>query len=932
MVRGGDAGPPVIGIIGREEELARVRRLLDPADTDRSPSLLVVGEPGSGKSTLLDVAAHEAEDRGLRVLRCRGHEAETGLVFAGLHQLLGPRSAEIQELPGPQRDALLRAFGLNEAEPAGAAGEPERLLINLAVLTLLSDAAYRRPLLVVVDDAQWLDACSLDALAFATRRLAGEPVSVLAAARSESVPEQFGAEFPRLFVPPLAEAAAGRLLDVQPFPPAGPLRRQILRQAAGNPLALVELARATADSPASLADGAVERLPMTARLERIFADRLARLPEDTRRALLFAAAADDPDLPAALLASSAAAPDGGIEAWLLAEKAGLVSLDSGRVTFRHPLMRSAVYQAASFAARREVHLALADALAGNPDRRAWHLAAAALAPDETIAAALEATADRARRRGGYRVAAAALERAARLSPDPHRQAGRLLEACDLAMHAGRPLWVEQLTTGVVAATDDPDLLTEAALWTGWALGATTRQKAALSHLLPLAASTAGTAPAVALTAVRHAAIVIYNMGDEGYRREALDLLARIPTDAGEDPDQTWPRAALDPFGDRPGHLRLLDRALALPDLGANELNEMGACAWVLDETATAVRLYGESMEHLRRVTTAGSNATLGQALAIAQFESGAWDAAEVTADDARRVAAENGLDMAGRAARYVGAALLALRGDTGRARELIDRAVAGIDPAESRALQARALAVRGAIATAEGNHPLAYELLRGLFTTDPDPVPLHYHASYYGLGDLAAAAVRARQRKDAAHVVDSVERRLAGRMSTRLTLLVHRARALLAPAHEAEEHFQTALAGPAGEQWPFERAQTRLEYAEWLRRRRRTGEARTALTQALPVFERLGARPWVARTTAELRACGVTMPAGREPARQVERLTAQQLQIARLAASGLTNREIGERLLLSPRTVGFHLYQVFPKLGVTTRAQLRDALNDAELG
>ncbi|MEV5750285.1 AAA family ATPase [Actinoallomurus sp. NPDC052308] len=931
MGRGGDADLPESQVIGREPELTRIRRLLDTTGADRSPLLLVVGEPGSGKSTLLDAAAREAGHRGLRVLRCQGHEGETGLVFAGLHQLLAPMAADVRELPGPQRDALLGAFGLDESGSAGTAGEPERLLINLAVLTLLSDTAYRQPLLIIVDDAQWLDACSLDVLAFVARRLADEPVSVLAATRGESVPEQFGPEFPRLVVPPLAAAAAGRLLDVQPVPPAGPLRGQILRQAAGNPLALVELARATADSPASLTDDAVERLPLTARLERIFADRLAGLPEETRRALLFAAAADDPDLPAALLASSAVGPDGGLEAWLLAEKTGLVTLDSGHVAFRHPLMRSAVYQAAPFAARREVHLALADALAGNPDRRAWHLAAATLAPDETIAAALEATADRARRRGGYRVAAAALERAARLSPDPHRQARRLLDACNLAMHAGRPLWVERLTAGVVAATDDPDLLTEAALWTGWALAATTRQKAALSRLLPLAASTVDTAPVVALDAVRHGAIVIYNMGDEGYRREALELLARIPADVGEPFKQAWPRAACDPFGDREGHLRSLYRALDVPDPGATELTVLGGCAWVLDETATAVRLMSEGMEHLRRVTTAGANAVLGQALAIAQFESGAWDAAEVTADDARRVAAENGLDMAGRATMYVEAALLTLRGNTGRARELIDRAVAGIDPAESRALQARALVVRGAIAAGDGNHALAYGLLRGLFTVDPDPMPLHYHASYYGVGDLAAAAVRARQEKDAANVVDSVERRLAGGMSTRLTLIVHRARALLAPADDAEEHFQAALTDPACEQWPFERAQTRLEYAEWLRRRRRTGEARTALAQALAVFERLGARPWVARTTAELRACGVALPAEKKRARNVEQLTAQQLQIVRLAATGLTNREIGERLLLSPRTVGFHLYQAFPKLGVTTRAQLRDALGDAEL-
>jgi DNA-binding CsgD family transcriptional regulator len=669
---------------------------------------------------------------------------------------------------------------------------------------------------------------------------------------------------------------------------------------------------------------------LTERLEVIFADRMAGLPEATRRVLLFAAAADAPDMPAALLAASAIGPDGGAEAWLVAEEAGLVRLESGYVTFRHPLMRSAVYRAAPFAARREVHLALAASLADAPDRRAWHLAAATLMPDEMIARALEDTADRARRRGGYRVAAAAFERAAELSPDSRTKARRLVNACALAMHAGEPRWVERLAAVVVAAADDQGLLTEAALWTGWALAATTRQRAALSHLLPLAASAVDTDPVLALDAVGNAAIVVCNMGDEAYREEALEVLARAPADVGSGDEQVWSRACCDPFGDREGHLGLLERAAAAPGLGPKQLTGLGGSAWILDETATAVRLLGAAAEHLQRVTTAGSNATLGQALALAQFENGAWEAARAAAEEARRVAAGSGLDMAGRAAMYVSAALAAHRGDLHGTRGLIDRAVAGVDPAESRAPDARTRTVRAAIAAADGNHPLEYELLRGLFSAGPDAQPLHYHASYYGIGDLAAAAVRVGGQEEAELVVKSVGRRLAGRLSPRLAVLLRRAEALLAAEDMAGEHFRAALSDPAGEQWPFERAVVRLEYGEWLRRRRRTGEARAELSHAFTVFEQLGARPWTARVTAELRACGVAVRHEDPAGRGTDRLTPQQLQIAHLAATGLTNRQIGERLLLSARTVGFHLYQAFPKLGVTTRAQLRDALSRME--
>lgn len=385
------------GIIGREAEVSRLRAFLTSVRQEGPTTLAVLGEAGSGKSALLKAAAEEASGHDFQVLRCSGHEGERELAFAGLHQLLEPVFRGADDVPAAQRRALLGAFGFGTTDRPTDQAPPERLLINLAVLTLLSEAAVRQPVLLLVDDAQWLDACSLDALAFVARRVLGEPVALLLGVRGDDAPRQFGTDVVQLPVPPLDDKAAEQLLDAQPRPPHGQLKEHILRQAAGNPLALVELARATARSrPLSLA-GSAEALPLTARLEKVFAERLEVLPEETRRVLLFAAAADAPDVPAALLAASAASAT---DAWSVAEEAGLVRLESGRVAFRHPLMRSAVYGAASFAARRKVHLALADVLGGDPDRRAWHMAAATLVPDEEIAAALEETAGRARRRGG----------------------------------------------------------------------------------------------------------------------------------------------------------------------------------------------------------------------------------------------------------------------------------------------------------------------------------------------------------------------------------------------------------------------------------------------------------------------------------------------------------------------------------------------------
>ncbi|NEA66335.1 LuxR family transcriptional regulator [Streptomyces sp. SID12488] len=925
-------------IVGRDRELALLADLVnevtaEPADPPGPlPGVLVVtGGPGGGKSVLLDAAGRTALGAGMRVLRCRGCEGESGLPFAGLHQLLRPVLDLASELPVRQRAALLGVFGLDPEQAQDTVPDP--LLTSLGALTLLSDAASRGPLLLVIDDAHWLDVGTLDVLAFVARRLEGEPVAMVLAARDNAVPRQFARERRQLTVEPLAPAAAGRLLDLQPEPPVGRARSRVLEQAAGVPLALVELTRAISRDPAAGQDGATDALPLTDRLEAIFAADLPELPAPTRRLLLLAAAAETAELPVIL---SAAGDTAAPVDWRPAELAGLVRIDDGRLHFRHPLIRSAVYQSASYAERHAAHTALADVLAGDPDQRAWHRAAAVSGVDEEAAQGLEDSAQRAQRRGGYAGAATALERAARLSPDPDVRSRRLVRAATMAMYAGHPRWVSELAMRVLTLTDDPDVLAEASLRAGWALAVTTRFEDALGFLLPVAEAAVETDPVLALDALGTATTPAYHSGDPAFRERIQRITERVPPQDDEG-GRVWALAGCDPVGNREQALALLsgtdwteDPPGLLPgaaqDQRLSRLVVVGAAAWVLDETAEAVRLLGAALDHLRRSPTAGANATVANALGLALYESGSWTQARTVFDESYRTAAEAGLEIVAAGSPVTGATILALRGDTEAARAAVQRAVHGIDLPNSRSLQVRTHYALGAAALAEGDHAAAYTRFRAVYTQDAEPGPVHFHASDYYLADLTAVAVRTGRADEVRRIVDATRRRLAaGVISARLDAVLHRADALLSEGDEAEEHFTAALADPAGEQWLFERALVRLDFAEWLRRRRRSMEARPQLAAALDAFERVGARPWTERARAELRAAGVT-PSSSAPRDVLAELTPQQLQIARLAAAGLTNREIGERIFLSPRTVGFHLYRIFPKLGITGRAQLRDAL------
>ncbi|MFD0413789.1 ATP-binding protein [Streptomyces sp. NPDC127108] len=917
-------------ILGRDVELARLFRAVDSAAAD--PVVMLVGDMGTGKSALLDRAVRRAEAGGARVLRAEGSEAESSLAFSALHQLLRPVRAGVDELPERQRAAMRAAFGTAQDTAFGAGQDsdrnpdaPDPMLLGVAVLSLLSALGDHHPVLVVLDDVQWFDRASLDALSFAARRLEGEPVTMLIGTRGGAHLPGFDRRLPTLTLGPLDKAAADRLLDKQPKPPTGRTRTRILDQAGGNPLALVELTRAATAHDTAAGLPSAGPLPLGDHLERIFAARLTGLPAATTRALLLLAAMDSADSAITVLAGLPRAED---EVWLPAEQAGLVRRTGRDVRFRHPLVRSAVYHAASSGARREAHLALAASLRDEPDRRAWHLAAACPGPDAAVSADLERTAVRARRRGGHAAAAKALQRAADLAPRREDSARLLVEAAAAAVFTGDIAWVEELTAGAHARTQDAALLTAAAVQAGRLAVLTVRHAVVFSRLAHAAEQLALARPAAALDLLSGAAVVSFYSGDDAQRRRVQDILRSLPEDGPRTGPhsgphtgaRTWVRAVSDPLGDRAELLRLLPQLAAEAEAGPERLTTVGIMAWLLDETPRAVRAFDEAFDRWESQGTLPEG--LGGAVAWAYVERGRWEQAREACVRTAEVGRAAGLDHAVACAAAVHATVLACQGDTAAARARAEEALALIDPLESRSVCVYARRALGAAAAADGAHEAAYDQLRTVFTAAGAPV--HHHASYPALADLAAAAVRCGRRAEAHAIVERSARALADNASPRLRALISRARGLLSDPEDAEPHFRAALADPVLERWPFEYAQTLLDLAEWLRRRRRVAEARGPLTEALETFRRLGARPWVERALAESRAAGldVTDPA---PDALAE-LSPQQRQIVRLAARGLTNREIGERLFLSPRTIGSHLYRSFPKLGVTARSQLRDLI------
>lgn len=863
---------------GRAAEQDRIAALVARAQAGQSGALVLRGGPGIGKTALLDWAAEltPPADRPLRVLRASAAEFEAELPFAGLSQLLRPALDRLDRLPAPQRQVLASAFGL------GGGDQADRLLVGLAVLSLLADLAEDGPLLCLVDDAHWLDTVSAEALLLAARRLQAEGVVLIFAARDGGFPAP---GLPELTVGALAPADAVRLLDPGLAPE---VRMRVLGEAQGNPLALIELPRVVQTGDPG---GPV---PLTDRLQAAFHGQVDRLPGGTRTLLLVAAVEDTGDLDVLL---RAAATLGAAPADLRpAQEARLVEVTGRALRFRHPLVRAAVHAAAAYPQRLAVHRALAGVLAApdTADRRAWHLAAAATGPDEQVAAALERSAEQARGRSGYGAALAAFERAAELSEDAAARARRLLLAADSGLQSGHLGDAVRLAERAAGLVTDPIFHARVAWVEGhawfWQGGHQTAY-----DLMTAGAKLDPERRDALLVAAFHPA---WYLG-EPYLGDCLDQLAAL--------DHPVARYQVAAVRGRP--LSLAGTAVQVSTEPRDRVQLCGL-GFVAGQDAETYELATGLVARCRAEGIVGLLPTLLFFLAEAEFFHGRHRDAAVSLDEAVRVARDAGQPLWVSQLLAVQAVLAAVAGDEARCQELVASALDGAAAGAEAGGRAWTLWALGLLDLGEGRPESAVARLAAL---QENPYA-HQVCAYRSVPDLVEAAVRAGvpEQAEAAYARFAAwAERVAQPWAQSLA---YRCRALL--SGDEQDHLLALKVGGR----PFEQARTELLYGEWLRRARRKAEARGRLHRALHTFDQLGAAPWAARARTELEATGLRAPQPAAPA--AADLTPQELQIARLAGQGLSNRDIAAQLFLSPKTVAYHLYKAYPKLGVTSRTEL----------
>jgi DNA-binding CsgD family transcriptional regulator len=902
-------------LIGRNDELARVDALLDRV-RDRGGALVIRGEPGIGKSALLDSARGRASSLGARTLATVGVESESELAFAGLHQLLAPLGNRIAGLPAPQRQALDAAFGVAELV------EADPFHVALAAYRLVSDAGDSSPLLLIADDAQWLDRSSADVLAFIARRLDNEPVALIAGVRDGFSTALEDVGLPILQLGRLSPSDSERLLD-RVVPGLSPyVRGRVLAEAAGNPLGLVELARAMPDAgdPVELLSPAPATL--TARLERAFGARLEGLGEDTRLALL--ACALDGRASIGELLSAAALVSGNevaLSALDGAAERGLAQADGSGVRFAHPLIRSAVQSTASPAQRLAMYAALADVVS-DPERRLWHRAACAIGHDDDVASALEEHAQIARRRGAVMVAAASLERAAMLTADPRRKGERLVRAAELVYDLGRVDVVGRLLREAESLDAGPLEAARVAWLQQMISGDVWFEKGAAQTFVTIADQLlVGGDPDGALRSlVPIAHRCWWTRSRPRTRQYVVDAAERIGF-AGDDPRLLVVIALADPESTAPAVLR---RAAHLQP---HEMTDpvaamyLGIAVEKAGDAAAGLLLLARAVERLREQSTLGM---LTQALvhyAWAATYAGDWQAAERAGTEAASLARETRQPQFGLTGQLVAALAAALRGGEPDLDALLAGPERALTAMNGGPLLAPAHLARGAAALGEGRHDDAFRALWPVF--DEDDPAYHRFMRWPVVLDLVEAGGRGEHAAEVTKVMRELEE-VAGRSEAPILRAgLACARPLLCDDDHAEAHFLAAL-GEDSHGYPFLRARTLFSFGRWLRRQRRSADSRAPLHDAIGVFDALGATRWSERARQELRATGEKIGPRTPDAR--DRLTAQELQIAQLAAAGLSNREIGERLFLSHRTIGSHLYRIFPKLGITARSQLPAAL------
>lgn len=890
------------GLVGRDETVA----WLSTALTEPPRTAVLIGLPGAGKTAVLDVIAATTDKV---VLAITGRRSDRDLPYAALTDLLSLAAAEATATE--LLDLVLTSNGSSS----------DALRLRLGVLDWLERLAEKQPVLVVVDDAHWIDGSSRSVLSFVANRLADTAVSLLLAARDRA-PEGFGNQ-PHRRLGPLDARQSETVLRRAGITLNSYLRESVLERAAGNPLALHELGRiAQRQGDAPLAS--LEEIPSS--VESVFAADLDGLPDGTRRLLLLAAAGGD-DLPTLVRIE----PESAVMADLApAETAGLVTITDRRLRFRHPLARSAVYATATSIERLAVHRALADAFADDPDRRIQHLAAATVVPDETVASALMTAANRARARWAFAEAARLIVQAADLTPDPDTRIARTLDALATVLPTGNLRWLEDIAARLRSQTESAAVRARADHFHAYALAQTFQQDAARVALTNALQALLETGCEEGWGSLTTLGVVVYQSGRgeaslrEWYQRYLAEgPPMRGPQDLLGDAAQAWIRAVIDPVARPPELLALVGSEPgndpSLPaEIVATRAMLLGASAWLLDESAAGRRHLRQSVDLMRRAHIPGQLGQTTVALAHVHFDVGEYDEADSNGRILEDLGEAENIPYIRAIGLEIRARVAAIRGETERARELADEVMGELGTGQMRALVANLKHTYGYLHVNDHDSAGCYEQLRSLFHRNGSP--LHSHISYRAFADLVAAAVRAGRIDDVQPVVDAAAKRMHS-PGRRQRLMLARTRALLA-GDDAEEFHVLATGDAEADQWPFELANARLEYGGWLRRHHRPTDARGYLRAAHDTFVRLGTRAWADLARTELRAAGVTTL---EPTSTAwNDLTSQERQVVKLAATGMTNREIGASLYLSPRTVGAHLYNAFPKLGVTSRGQLRD--------
>ncbi len=905
-------------LFGRGVELHRIERFLEGVRSTGDDTRFVNGEPGVGKTALLAAAADRARAADMLVLSASGSEFEVHIGYSGLNQLLLPLRHDVDRLPPGSRDALMVALGF------GPGPQPDALLVCNAALSLLLAVAERKPLLLLIDDIQWIDGASAMVFGFIARRVAGHPVGLVMSCRTGTVCPLDRRGLTEQVVEPLDREASERLVDDR-FPHLSPgVRERVLDLAQGNPLALVEL-----PDPLSCMPPPVDQpdaVPLTDRLQALFTSRIAALPDATRRLLLVAAFEGTGDV---RLLRQVAGEQPGLTDLAPAEHAQLVDVDDGtaRITFRHPLIRATVVAMSTHEDRRHAHLMLARSLHADQERQAWHLAAAAVGPDDATAEVLDRVARRTMHRGDPRGAVSALVRAADLSTTPQARGRRLAEAAYIGAESGSTL-------------GDPEtLLTEARRAGPDATGSLHAANAATflmlngggavdtAHRLLLdAIETAGhgyRADDAALVEAMHTLLLLSWYAGTPTHWESFFRVLRMLTPEPPELLALASRTFADPLRTGAAAAPELERVLAtLPgETDPSRIVRIGAASVFLDRLADTREAHWRVVRHGRDGGSPRRHIGALMHLCLDDYLTGRWDEAEELAHEGQELCTATGFTFFTWYFLYNRAVIAAGRGRNDEAFALADEMSHWARPRGATSVLLYAHHPRALAASVIGDFDAAFRHAAAL--SAPGVLNVHVPQCTWVMFDLVEAALRTGRDAEARAHLGAMRATDVAALSPRMDLIQRGVAALVLDHGTADAALEESLASPASDRWLFEACRIRLAYAEALRRRKESQRAQRHLLIAEDGFAAMGAQPLLERVRQELRASGFR--SSNPPSKST--LTSQELQIAHLAASGLTNRQIGERLYLSHRTVGAHLYRAFPKLGVSSRAGLRDALS-----